>query len=60
MNFRVINLNEQNEMKRRLGACYYKTKKEAIAKAKELGWNWQKNMCGKWFNWDEKRKGYFE
>lgn len=58
MNFRVINLNETNETKKYLGVWYFKTKKEAVAKARELGWNWQKKICSKWFNWSEEKKGY--
>lgn len=59
MNFRVVNLN-LTKAKQQLSNYYYKTKKQAVAKAKELGWAWQKNICGQWFTWDEKRKGYFE
>ena len=58
--FRVINLKEQNQIKRQLGTFHFKTKKQAVEKAKELGWTWQKFMCGEWFTWSEERKGYFK
>jgi len=58
MKFRTINLNATN-IKQQLGAYYYNTKKQAVEKAKELGWAWQKNICGKWYTWNDERKGYF-
>jgi hypothetical protein len=59
MNFRVINL-EQTKEQQQLSTYYYKTKKQAVEKAKELGWAWQKNICGEWYTWNEERKGYFK
>ena len=58
MKFRTVNLNAKG-IEQQLGACYYNTKNQAVEKAKELGWTWQKNICGKWYTWNNEKKGYF-